>query len=251
MAWAGSLALLLALPLLAEARLGEPNSSLPEAAGGLGSNASAGPAGDDGWTSSAAARPGGGYAAARLEGNLTSMMAASSADTFGYQWSASTTRYGNTDSTSCGGLSTVGLVAGTGYYSVASSQAMQSLFQWGAPCCYCGEASPAATRLGVAPMGCFTCARGRFLRRSPYGGEAESGFASKEIKIVVSDVCPGDPSGWCQAHPGDVNFVGEKNHFDFSVPPLGIDNNYFVFTVEECSPELHQRMAGAEGKCRR
>mmetsp|Transcript_53536 Transcript_53536/g.174239 ORF Transcript_53536/g.174239 Transcript_53536/m.174239 type:complete len:265 (-) Transcript_53536:190-984(-) len=180
---------------------------------------------------------------------LTNRMVSNSKSTMGYAWRASTTRYGDSDAASCGGLNTAKLIAGTDYHSVASSQAMQSLFKWGASCCYCGEAAPHASSQGVAPMGCFTCAKGRFLNERPYEDGNNDGFATAEIRIVVSDVCPGDAGGWCQAKPGDKNLVGERNHFDFSWPPSGINNNFFVFTPEECSPELKLRMAGGEGRC--
>mmetsp|Transcript_38822 Transcript_38822/g.82500 ORF Transcript_38822/g.82500 Transcript_38822/m.82500 type:complete len:318 (+) Transcript_38822:185-1138(+) len=182
--------------------------------------------------------------------NLTEGLSlASSEATFGYGWIATTTRYGDADQSSCGGMNTAALVAGTDYYSVASSQAMQSDFLWGASCCYCGKSASNCESNGVAPMGCFSCAKGRFLQRRPYVGGDLGGFASTEIRIVVSDVCPGDSTGWCQGQPGDLNRFGVRNHFDFSVPPPGVNNNFFVFTPEACSPELVQRMSGSERKC--
>lgn len=46
----------------------------------------------------------------------------------GYQFYASTTVYGDTPKTSCGSIDTRDLVKETGYYAVASAQAMQSTF---------------------------------------------------------------------------------------------------------------------------
>merc|ERR1711963_428856 len=130
-------------------------------------------------------------------------------------------------------------MGGTGYIAVASAQAMQPVYEsyggcgWechdetgkevefceysqcasntaahGCRCkqvgaCWCGQASPANNAsTGTASMGCFSCARARFLRKRPYagGGDTSEGegegegegaeFVGEEIKVVVADACP-------------------------------------------------------------
>jgi len=187
--------------------------------------------------------------------------AATLAQAGGYQYVSTTTRYGDSLASACGALDTASIVAGTGYYQVASAQAMQ-----GGSCCWCGKASSAdGHSTGTAPMGCFQCAKGRFTARKPSyalaasqemsASEIEleaasgSGFASQEIHVVVADLCPHTGNEhWCPAQPGQTNAVGSKNHLDFSHPPSGIDNNYFVFTPTECSDELKARMR-SQAKC--
>jgi len=214
----------------------------------------------------------------------------------GYAYLASSTLYGQTPATACGGVDTVKLVEGTGYIAVASAQAMQPVYDenyggcgWechdetgqsvelceysqcasntaaqGCTCrqvgaCWCGQASSTNNAsTGTASMGCFSCAKARFLSERPYGGNSEhvgegEDFVGEELKVVVADACPYGPnSQWCPARPGDVNSCGLKNHFDFTVYPagLGIDNNFVVFTPEPCSEELQQRIA-ASSKCSR
>jgi len=164
--------------------------------------------------------------------------AATLAQAGGYEFTASATRYGDSPASACGALDTASIVAGTGYYQVASAQSMQ-----GGSCCWCGKASSAnGHSTGTAAMGCMQCAKGRFIG-------AGGAFASKEINVVVADLCPHTGNErWCPAEPGQTNAVGSKNHFDFSHPPPGIDNNYFAFTPTECSDELKARMQ-AMSKC--
>merc|ERR1712039_426687 len=184
--------------------------------------------------------------------NLTNntLSASAFAQFGGYAYMATTTRYGDADASACGAMSTAALVAGTGYYQVASAQSMQ-----GGDCCWCGKSSSLnGYTSGTAPMGCLQCAKGRFINRKPNYGRrlmSNSGFASSEIHVVVGDLCPHvGNEHWCPAQPGQTNAVGSKNHFDFSHPPAGIDNNYFVFTPVECSPQLKQRMR-AMSRCQR
>merc|ERR1719336_801205 len=141
----------------------------------------------------------------------------------GYEYLATTTRYGNTCCSSCGTMDTAKLVAGTDYYSVASAESMQSLFSEYGSCCWCGKAGPSCGHgSGTAPMGCFGCAKGRFLRRQPYPGRirASDTIFAREIKMVVADICPHRGNdAWCPERPGKPNTFGAKNHFDFAAPP--------------------------------
>lgn len=116
--------------------------------------------------------------------------------------------------------------------------------------CMCGRAGEdAAVASGTARMGCFTCARGHFLRRTPYAldDDSASELTGEEIKVVVADVCPYGPNNkWCPARPGEVNAVDLKNHLDFATRPDidGFNNNFFVFTPEPCPEMLVERMMG-------
>mmetsp|Transcript_49751 Transcript_49751/g.105952 ORF Transcript_49751/g.105952 Transcript_49751/m.105952 type:complete len:299 (-) Transcript_49751:687-1583(-) len=123
--------------------------------------------------------------------------------------------------------------------------------------CWCGKASPqAGMNSGTAPMGCFQCGRGHFLKRHPYELHMMDGheLVGQEIKVVVADACPYGPnSQWCPGQVGDGNALGVQNHLDFATaPPFPEEefkNNFFVFTPEPCSLELQQRMLGAAQKC--
>lgn len=163
----------------------------------------------------------------------------------GYEYMATTTRYGNTCCASCGSLDTARVVQGTEYYAVASAQAMQDHFAAGS-CCWCGQAgSQCGLGSGVAPMGCGGCARGRFIKKRPYDAPMWAGddIFEKEIKIVVADICPHDGNeAWCPRSVGHVNTFGAKNHFDFASPPAQFDNYYFAFTPEPCPSELQQNL---------
>ncbi|CAE7208541.1 egl5, partial [Symbiodinium microadriaticum] len=158
----------------------------------------------------------------------------------GYQTFATTTRYGDAKASACGGMHTGQLTAGLPYYSVASAQSM-----WDG-CCWCS--GPGGGR-GTHGLGCFSCAKGRFLH-SAYGLRGhpnlksleKSGFASEEIVIVVADLCPHHGNErWCPQWPGQTNHYGSHNHLDFSHPPPGIDNHNFVFTPIQCPHDLRQR----------
>ncbi|CAJ1346507.1 unnamed protein product [Effrenium voratum] len=155
----------------------------------------------------------------------------------GYQTFATTTRYGDADAAACGGMHTGSLVGGLPYYSVASAQSM-----WKG-CCWCGHSGGGQ---GTHGLGCFSCAKGRFLRsayglRSPDNAQRH-GFASGEIIIVVADLCPHQGNErWCPERPGQHNNYGAHNHLDFSHPPPGIDNNNFVFTPIQCPYDLQER----------
>jgi len=235
----------------------------------------------------------GAEAESRLSDNSSVLVP--SPQSLGYVFAATSTQYGQTPAAACGGVDTVKLVKGTGYIAVASAQSMQSLYTsyggCGAEChdetgkqvesceysqcasntakqgckckqvgaCWCGQSSPEiVASTGTASMGCFSCARARFLRERPYNSDSanpveDSEFVGEEVKIVVADSCPYAPnSQWCPARPGDVNSCGMKNHFDFTAYPAGlsIDNNFVVFTPEPCSAELQQRI-NATSKCSR
>lgn len=77
----------------------------------------------------------------------------------GYAAYATTTRYGDADRAACGGMHTGALIGGLPYYSVASAQSMWS------GCCWCGGAGGGRGTMG---LGCFSCAKGRFLKNA-YG----------------------------------------------------------------------------------
>lgn len=155
----------------------------------------------------------------------------------GYATYATTTRYGDAKAAACGGMHTGALIGGLPYYSVASAQSM-----WKG-CCWCGGSGGGRGTMG---LGCFSCAKGRFLR-SGYGLDStdqayRSGFASGEIIIVVADLCPHQGNEkWCPQWAGQRNQYGAHNHLDFSHPPPGIDNNNFVFTPIRCPRDLRHR----------
>eukprot|EP00930_Biecheleria_cincta_P053052 TRINITY_DN3839_c0_g1_i3.p1 TRINITY_DN3839_c0_g1~~TRINITY_DN3839_c0_g1_i3.p1 ORF type:complete len:218 (+),score=15.26 TRINITY_DN3839_c0_g1_i3:121-774(+) len=136
----------------------------------------------------------------------------------------------------CGGLDTWELVKGTPYYNVASAQSMWRNCGNHANC-WCGASGGGS---GTHGMGCFKCAKGRFLH-SRYG-KAFGGFASEEIVVVVGDLCPhlGNQK-WCPEKAGQRNDYGSLNHLDFSHPPAGIHNNDFVFTPISCPDDLRAR----------
>eukprot|EP00927_Polykrikos_kofoidii_P079817 TRINITY_DN76651_c0_g1_i1.p1 TRINITY_DN76651_c0_g1~~TRINITY_DN76651_c0_g1_i1.p1 ORF type:complete len:234 (-),score=15.28 TRINITY_DN76651_c0_g1_i1:125-826(-) len=194
---------------------------------------------------------------------------------FAYEFVATTTRYGDTPMSSCGSVDTRALVAGTGYHSVASAQSMQSVFSGGHTCtwrcssgsycqwtggghggdghptggctcrqdgdCMCGKGQGGS---GTASLGCFSCGKGRFIKKTPYSSDDVdvTDYASPEIHVVVADICPyGSNAQWCPGRPGDVNACGQKNHLDFSDPPAGINNNYFVFSPAPCSATIISR----------
>mmetsp|Transcript_113980 Transcript_113980/g.317071 ORF Transcript_113980/g.317071 Transcript_113980/m.317071 type:complete len:340 (+) Transcript_113980:2-1021(+) len=70
---------------------------------------------------------------------LSASDVAGEAERMGFEYVATTTVYADTDRASCGSLDTAAVVSGTGYYAVASAQAMQSMFPGGG-CCWCGQA---------------------------------------------------------------------------------------------------------------
>mmetsp|Transcript_43916 Transcript_43916/g.79411 ORF Transcript_43916/g.79411 Transcript_43916/m.79411 type:complete len:256 (+) Transcript_43916:62-829(+) len=161
----------------------------------------------------------------------------------GYSQFATSTSYGDSSKAACGGLHTGELVSGTRYYNVASAQSMwKGCATHGN--CWCGASGGGSGTLG---MGCFSCAKGRFLRSAygSHGGRLLSEgqyFASHEIIVVVGDLCPyAGNEHWCPEKAGQTNHYGAHNHLDFSHPPGGIDNNNFVFTPIECPGDLRWR----------
>ncbi|OLQ07812.1 von Willebrand factor A domain-containing protein 8 [Symbiodinium microadriaticum] len=183
---------------------------------------------------------------------------------YGYHHWATTTVYGDAPRAACGGVNTAQLVRGTPYYNVASAQSMW-LNCGGTGSCWCGQSGGGG---GTTGMGCFSCAKGRFLRSS-YGtrGKAlwalleeekeetsstafitensSSPFASGEIVIVVGDLCPSAGNeDWCPKSPGRRNTYGSFHHLDFSHYPWNIDtrrsvpNLNFVFSRMECPHEI-------------
>ena len=183
---------------------------------------------------------------------------------YGYHHWATTTMYGDAPRAACGGINTAQLVEGTPYYSVASAQAM-----WrdcgGTGNCWCGQSGGGG---GTVGMGCFTCAKGRFLHNA-YGTRgralwalveetsetaaagslnATSPFASHEIILIVGDLCPhAGNEDWCPRSPGRRNAYGSFHHLDFSHYPGSIDtrrgvpNLNFVFNMIECPHDLWER----------
>jgi len=114
--------------------------------------------------------------------------------------------------------------------------------------CMCGKAGAGTGQPNsTAPMGCFTCGRGRFVQRNPYELSLppdSNGLIGPEIKVVVADVCPYGPNEqWCPPRAGEANAVGALNHLDFATaPPIGAYfNNFFVFSPEPCPEILLQR----------
>lgn len=188
--------------------------------------------------------------------------------TYGYQHWATTTQYGDSSKTACGGLDTSKLVQGTRWHNVASAQSMWHDCKDHANC-WCGK--PGGGH-GTAGMGCLSCAKGRFLRtaygiklkalfslaetdaaeaRSDMGDdEAGSPFSSEEVFIVVGDLCPTlGNDDWCPRKAGEKNSYGSFNHFDFSHLPksirhIGSQPNFnFVFSPMECPHELARRFS--------
>ncbi|CAE8582488.1 unnamed protein product [Polarella glacialis] len=78
----------------------------------------------------------------------------------GYSQFATSTSYGDSSKAACGGLHTGELVSGTRYYNVASAQSMWKGCKTHGNC-WCGASGGGSGTLG---MGCFSCAKGRFLR---------------------------------------------------------------------------------------
>jgi len=113
--------------------------------------------------------------------------------------------------------------------------------------CWCGRGTAPKEGTETASMGCFTCAKARFLEALPWSPDSCSpdptAFVGDEIKLLVIDACPyGANAQWCPKSPGDVNQCGMQNHIDFAGPPEGINNNYIVFTPEPCSDEVYQQI---------
>jgi len=113
--------------------------------------------------------------------------------------------------------------------------------------CWCGRGTAPKENTNTASMGCFSCAKARFLEAIPYNDQACSpdytSFVGEEIKVLVIDACPyGANAKWCPKTPGDKNQCGMENHLDFAGPPAGIDNNYIVFTPVPCSDEINQQI---------
>ena len=172
----------------------------------------------------------------------------------GDKFIATTTQYGDTSATACGSLDTKTLFESTQHYVVASAQSMQDKFKPPHTCgvkagggqegdCWCGEASGKQAGTKTAPLGCFTCAKGRFLNATPYNA-SKTGYASDEINVVIADICPhGSNVEWCPMHPGKENQWGKENHLDFTHPPQGIDNNLFEFTPQECSDSVKRYLS--------
>ena len=189
---------------------------------------------------------------------------------YGYHHWATTTMYGDAPHAACGGINTAELVRGTPYYNVASAQAM-----WrdcgGTGNCWCGQSGGGG---GTVGMGCFTCAKGRFLNNA-YGtrgralwalmeeGASESSssnltspFASEEIILIVGDLCPhAGNEDWCPSSPGRKNAYGSFHHLDFSHYPRNIDTSHsvpnlnFVFNMIECPHDLWERQR-RQSRCR-
>lgn len=161
----------------------------------------------------------------------------------GYQYMATSTRYGFNHITGCM-LDSQALVQGTDYIAVAAASAMHSS---GKLCWKKGGGG------GSASMGCGSCAKGRFIRQLPRGFKIwtpkSKPIFNKEYKVVVVDSCPsGDNGLWCPA-PGRVNTFGVHNHFDMANPPADFDNYYFQFSPMPCSGEINARFKKLS-KCR-
>lgn len=243
-----ALTLLIALATPAWARLGEPtNTSKPEAeaskveatAGFSVQNAKRYNM-EDAMNSSVSEMDEESLPRSELLTNISmtlNLLAADRSLMGGFSWKATTTRYGDAGASACGSVNTAELVAGTDYYNVASAQAM-----WGGACCWCGKSGGGG---GTCGLGCFSCAKGRFLNH-------HGGYASGVINIIVGDLCPHTGNErWCPASPGQVNSEGAHNHLDFSRPPPGIDNNIFVFSPASCSREIRHRYEKlSHGRCR-
>jgi len=146
-----------------------------------------------------------------------------------YKFMATTTRYGDASMSACGSLDTAKLVKGTQYYNVATAENM-----FGKSWC------------GKKWMGCFQCAKGKFLRSH------KGGFTGREIKIIVGDLCPYKGNErWCPGRTTSVNGAHFTYHMDFSHPPPGIDNNLIAFTPIPCGSQIERRIAKFKAKCRR
>jgi len=176
---------------------------------------------------------------------LSASDVAGEAERMGFEYVATTTVYADTDRASCGSIDTAAAVSGTGYYAVASAQAMQNMFPGGG-CCWCGQAgSSCGHGSGTAPMGCMACARGRFINRRPYEAPPShgQGLFQEEVNLVVVDICPHTGNeAWCPEREGSENVFGSRNHFDFAHPPAGFDNHYLAFSPVPCPGEIQQRL---------
>ena len=191
---------------------------------------------------------------------------------YGYHHWSTTTMYGDAPHAACGGINTAELIRGTHYYNVASAQAM-----WrdcgGTGSCWCGQSGGGG---GTVGMGCFTCAKGRFLH-SAYGtrgralwalnqetsestsastSNTTSPFASEEITLIVGDLCPhAGNEDWCPKAAGRRNTYGSFHHLDFSHYPPSIDTRHsvpnlnFVFNIIECPHDLWERQR-RQSRCR-
>lgn len=161
----------------------------------------------------------------------------------GYQYMATSSRYGFNHITGCM-LDSRAVVAGTDYIAVAAASSMHSQ---GKLCWKNGGGN------GAASMGCGSCAKGRFIRKLPRGYQIwtpkSKPIFHKEYKVVVVDSCPsGDNALWCPA-PGRTNTFGVHNHFDMANPPPDFDNFYFQFSPTPCSGEIQARFKKLS-KCR-
>ncbi|CAE7735266.1 unnamed protein product, partial [Symbiodinium sp. CCMP2456] len=159
----------------------------------------------------------------------------------GYDHLATTTRYGDTCCASCGSIDTAKLVAGTGFYAVASAEAMQAHGIGDGH--YCTKDAS-----GSSGMGCLSCARGKFLWYHPFDyplwAQKGSSIFRKELKIVVADTCPHKGNeAWCPGRQGSSNQFGVRHHFDFASPPGKYDNYYFAWKKMECPDYIKRRYA--------
>ena len=84
-----------------------------------------------------------------------------------------------------------------------------------------------------APLGCFACAKGRFLN-------AKNELSGDEIDIVVDNLCAHNTNPTnCPAVPGEKNkSKNQENHLDFVSLPKGVHNHMFAFTPAPCSSAL-------------
>ncbi|CAE7538235.1 ACY3 [Symbiodinium sp. CCMP2456] len=159
----------------------------------------------------------------------------------GYDHLATTTRYGDTCCASCGSIDTAKLVAGTGFYAVASAEAMQAHGIGDGH--YCTKDAS-----GSSGMGCLSCARGKFLWYHPFDyplwAQKGSSIFRKELNIVVADTCPhAGNEAWCPGRQGSTNKFGVRHHFDFASPPGKYDNYYFAWKKMECPDYIKRRYA--------
>lgn len=169
----------------------------------------------------------------------------------GFEYLATTTRYGHTSLTSCGGLDTIKIVKDTGYYAVASAQSMQGDFE-NAVAGWCGKNGAGSG--GTAPMGCGACGKGRFIYGHPQSYplyvKPDDDIFHQEIKFIVVDLCTHEQGNleWCPGQAGEKNSHGVKNHIDFADPPPSFDQYYFAFTPTPC-PEVLQRRFTEQSQC--
>jgi len=169
----------------------------------------------------------------------------------GYDYMATTTRYGHTSLTSCGGVDTIKIVKGTNYYAVASAQSMQSSFERVAGS-WCGKNGGGG---GTAAMGCGACGKGRFLYGHPQSYplyvKKDAPIFQKEINFIVVDTCTHEAGNlkWCPGTAGKANKYGALNHLDFADPPPQFDHYYFAFSPAPCPEDLKRRFA-AQSQCK-